>query len=164
MDKTSSPVASFNIDHDRLLPGLYVSRRDKRGNSAVTTFDIRMKRPNAEPPIGAAAIHTLEHMLAVYLRGHSGAFAEKVLYIGPMGCRTGMYLLVWGDAEPADVSGVLTDAFAFAAKFEGDVPASASAECGSCREHDLEGGKREAAEYLKNILSHLTAGNTAYPE
>ena len=122
-------VASFTIDHDRLLRGIYVSRKDSVGSETVTTFDVRIKRPNIEPPVDIPAIHTLEHLLAVYLRSDESGWADKVIYVGPMGCRTGMYLIFKGDLSSKDVADVITKSFEYVRDFEGIVPATTSKEC-----------------------------------
>jgi len=158
-----SPVVSFTINHDKLFPGVYVSRKDKVGSSTITTFDLRMKKPNSEIVLDNHAIHTLEHLMAVYLRGYSGEWAEKIIYIGPMGCRTGMYLLVNGDLESNDIIVLLKNMFGFIKDFEGEVPAATSVECGNFRDHDLEAAKFEAKQFVDKVLSCIGEKNTVYP-
>ena len=114
-------ITSFTIDHLKLLPGVYVSRKDKAGESVVTTFDIRMTRPNFEPVMNTAEVHTFEHLGATYLRNRED-YSDKVLYFGPMGCRTGFYLLLAGDYQSKDIVPLMVDMFTFIRDFEGDVP------------------------------------------
>ncbi len=115
------PIASFTVDHLRLLPGIYVSRRDRAGSEVITTFDIRITRPNYEPVINTAEIHTIEHLGATYLRNHKD-YADKILYFGPMGCRTGFYLLLAGDYESHEIVGLITGMFEFIRDYEGEIP------------------------------------------
>lgn len=156
-------VVSFTIDHDRMQRGIFVSRKDAVGHEMVTTFDIRMKIPNREPVLDNPAIHTLEHLLAVYLRGHSGEWAEKVIYIGPMGCRTGMYLIVKGDLSAADIVPLVKDAIAFVKEFTGIIPATTSMECGNYLDHNLAFAKWEAEKYYQEVLMNLKPENLSYP-
>ena len=114
-------IASFTVNHLALLPGIYVSRKDKVGDQVLTTFDLRMTAPNREPVINTAEIHTLEHLGATFLRNHPD-WKEKVIYFGPMGCRTGFYLILAGDYESKDVVSLVQEMFTFMADFEGDVP------------------------------------------
>ena len=114
-------IPSFTIDHIRLLRGIYVSRRDNVGGEVVTTFDVRMKEPNREPVLSPSAIHTMEHLVATFLRNHP-VWADRIIYWGPMGCLTGNYLIVKGDLASADILPLVREAFAFVAAFEGEVP------------------------------------------
>ncbi len=156
-------VASFEVDHDRLLRGVYVSRIDNVGAEKVTTFDLRMKLPNTDDLLSNGGIHTIEHLMATYLRTLSGSFADEVLYVGPMGCRTGMYLILKGLKTPQEIVPVLIDLFAYIEKFEGAVPATTSIECGNYREHNLEDAKSEAKEYLQ-LLKNIKEENMVYPQ
>ncbi|MCL1995621.1 MAG: S-ribosylhomocysteine lyase [Defluviitaleaceae bacterium] len=157
-------VASFAIDHDKLLPGLYVSRKDYINDGCVTTFDIRLKRPNIEPPLDVPAIHSMEHLLAVYLRGPLSGIADDVVYIGPMGCRTGMYLLMKGELVSEDVLEVVKNAFKYIIDFsEEEVPATTSAQCGNYREHNLFLAKWEAKKYYEEVLRNIKKENMVYP-
>ena len=122
-------ITSFTIDHIKLQPGLYVSRKDKAGTETVTTFDLRLTSPNGEPVMNTAEMHTMEHLAATYLRNEP-QWKEKVLYFGPMGCRTGFYLLLIGDYESRDVVGLVKDCFAFIRDFRGDVPGAPGTGCG----------------------------------
>jgi len=121
-------VGSFKIDHDRLLRGLYVSRKDNIGKETVTTFDVRMKRPNIEPPIDVPAMHTLEHLMAVYIRSEESGWASRIIYVGPMGCRTGMYIVVKDDLSVSDILPIMQATFEYIAEFKGMVPAAVSKE------------------------------------
>lgn len=155
MDK----IASFTINHLKLLPGVYVSRRDLAGDFPITTFDIRMTRPNREPVMNTAEIHTIEHLGATFLRNHK-LFKDKVLYFGPMGCRTGFYLLTRG-LTPAQALELTVESFRFMAAFEGAVPGASEVECGNYRDMDLPAAKAEAAAMLP-VLEALTADRLHY--
>lgn len=155
MDK----ITSFTINHLELLPGVYVSRKDKADNAVITTFDIRMTRPNFEPVMNTAEVHTIEHLAATFLRNHS-LWKERVLYFGPMGCRTGFYFLV-RDMEPAVAIKLVNDMLAFVADFEGAIPGATEVECGNYREQDLEGAK-EIARTMIPILKDWTVEKLAY--
>ncbi len=134
-------IASFCVDHTTLERGMYTSRID----GDVTTYDIRMKKPNAGDYLAVPALHTIEHLFATYAR--NSAFKEHVIYVGPMGCRTGFYLLV-RDLASADAIRLVQDSFRFMAAYEGDIPGASEKECGNYREQDLAGAKREAAAML----------------
>lgn len=157
-----SNVSSFEVDHDKMLKGVYVSRIDKVGNENITTFDLRMKLPNKEVVLENGAIHTIEHLMAVYLRTLSGDFSDEVLYVGPMGCRTGMYLILKGLPTPESIVPTLIELFSFIENFEGEVPATTSKECGNYRDHDLNGAKKEASLYLE-VLKNIKEENMVYP-
>ncbi len=156
-------VTSFTIDHDRLLRGIYVSRIDHVGGEALTTFDVRIKKPNTEPPIEISAIHTLEHLLAVYLRSEESGIADKIIYVGPMGCRTGMYIIVKGNMSSKDFLPYVTAAFEYVKDFEGKVPAATSKECGNYKDHNLTFAKYEANKYLSEVLLCIKDENLNYP-
>ncbi len=123
-------IASFTIDHLKLLPGVYVSRKDKVGQQVITTFDIRMTRPNFEPVLNTAEVHTIEHLGATFLRNDS-EFKDKTIYFGPMGCRTGFYMVLAGDYDSKDVVELVTRMFIFMKDFEGDVPGACAKDCGN---------------------------------
>ena len=123
-------ITSFTIDHLKLLPGFYVSRKDRVGEQTVTTFDIRMTRPNYEPVMNTAEMHTIEHLAATYLRNHA-EYGSKILYFGPMGCRTGFYLLLNGDYTSKEIVPLLTSMFLFIRDYEGDVPGACAKDCGN---------------------------------
>lgn len=143
-------IPSFTIDHSVLDRGVYVSRIDSVGSEKVTTFDIRMKRPNREPPLEPETQHTLEHLAATYLRNNK-SFADQVLYWGPMGCLTGSYLIVKSEQSPEDVIPYLIDMFNFIMNAE-EVPGTKPEECGNCTLHDLVHAKYEAAKFLTEVL------------
>ena len=129
-------ITSFTIDHLKLVPGVYVSRKDPAGDTIVTTFDLRITRPNEEPVMNTAEVHTLEHLGATFLRNHP-VFGEKVLYFGPMGCRTGFYLLLSGDYTSSDIVPLIRDLFAFIADFDGEVPGASPKDCGNYLDMNL---------------------------
>lgn len=155
-------IPSFTIDHLRLLPGIYVSRKDAVGSETVTTFDIRMKAPNLEPALGQGAIHTIEHLAATYLR-NDAEWADKIIYWGPMGCLTGNYLLMKGDLESKDIVELMTRTFRFVAEFEGEIPGAAAKDCGNWLLHDLPMARYEARKYLE-ILENISDENLIYPQ
>ena len=155
-------IPSFTINHNKLLHGIYVSRKDEVGGDVVTTFDIRMKEPNREPALHPGALHTIEHLAATYLR-NDAEWADRVVYWGPMGCLTGNYLLLKGDLEPRDIVPLMQRTFAFIAAFEGDVPGAAPQDCGNYLLHDLPMARLEAAKFLHEVLERMTDDNMAYP-
>lgn len=159
MDK----IPSFTIDHNKLLRGIYVSRKDKVGNEVVTTFDIRMKEPNREPVLGIPELHTIEHLAATYLR-NDPEWKDSIIYWGPMGCCTGNYLLMRGDLNPSDIVDLMRKTFAFVRDFEGEVPGTKPKDCGNCLLHNLPMAKYEAAKYLKEVLDVIEEKNMVYPE
>ena len=129
-------ITSFTIDHLRLVPGVYVSRKDLAGTQTVTTFDLRITRPNEEPVMNTAEVHTIEHLGATFLRNHP-EFKDRVLYFGPMGCRTGFYLLLSGDYESADILPLVKEMFQFISTFEGEVPGASAKDCGNYLDMNL---------------------------
>ena len=155
-------IPSFTIDHNRLLRGIYVSRKDEVGGDTVTTFDIRMKEPNREPALHPGALHTIEHLAATYLRNDS-EWKDSIVYWGPMGCLTGNYLLMKGDLQPADIVELMKRTFAFVAAFEGDVPGAAPQDCGNWLLHDLPMARWEARKYLEEVLENIREENMNYP-
>lgn len=148
-------IQSFQVDHTKLRPGMYVSRVD----GDVVTYDIRMKTPNAGDYLANGALHTIEHLFATYVR--SSALSDHVVYFGPMGCRTGFYFLVRGMSHRAAVE-LARQAFDFIAGFSGPIPGAAVAECGNWKEHDLEGARREAAAYLPVLAGVRTDADLMY--
>lgn len=156
-------ITSFTIDHIKLQPGIYVSRKDKAGDSVVTTFDIRMTSPNEEPVMNTAELHTIEHLAATFLRNHP-EFGSKMLYWGPMGCRTGNYLLLIGDYESSDIVPLMTETFEFIRDFEGEVPGAAAKDCGNYLDMNLPMAKYCARKYLKEVLENITEKQLIYPE
>ena len=159
MENIMEKIASFTIDHIKLQPGVYVSRTDKIGNEAITTFDLRMTSPNEEPVMNTAEMHTIEHLAATYLR-NDPQWKERVLYFGPMGCRTGFYLLTRG-LTPAEALELTVESFRFMAGFEGAVPGASEVECGNYRDMDLPAAKAEAAAMLP-VLEALTGDELHY--
>ena len=155
-------IPSFTIDHNRLVPGIYVSRKDSVGNDTVTTFDIRMKAPNREPALHQGALHTIEHLAATFLRNNE-QWADRIVYWGPMGCLTGNYLLMKGDLRSEDIVGLMIDTFEFIASFQGDVPGTQPQDCGNCLLHDLPMARYEARKYLET-LRNIKPENLNYPE
>ena len=155
-------IPSFTIDHNRLLRGIYVSRKDKVGGDVVTTFDIRMKEPNREPALHPGALHTIEHLAATYLR-NDAEWKDRIVYWGPMGCLTGNYLLMRGDLQSRDIVALMERAFRFVADFEGEVPGAAPQDCGNYLLHDLPMARWEARKYLEEVLEKMTEANLVYP-
>lgn len=155
-------IASFTIDHLKLLPGIYVSRKDTVGKEVITTFDLRITRPNYEPVLNTAEIHTIEHLAATYLRNHP-EFGSKIIYFGPMGCRTGFYLLLAGDYESKDIVPLIKEMFLFIRDFEGEVPGAAAINCGNYLDMNLPMAKYVAARYLKEILDCMDDSHLVYP-
>ena len=156
-------ITSFTIDHLRLLPGVYVSRKDMVGDRVVTTFDIRMTRPNFEPVINTAELHAIEHLGATFLRNHK-EWGTKILYFGPMGCRTGFYLLLNGDYESNDIVSLLKEMFTFIKDFEGEVPGACAKDCGNYLDINLPMAKYVAAKYLNEVLKDIKEDRLIYPE
>ena len=154
-------IKSFTVDHKRLLPGVYVSRKDSTGHDVVTTFDIRMTRPNFEPVMNTAEIHTLEHLGATFLRNHK-EWGDKIIYFGPMGCRTGFYLLLAGDYESEDIISVLREMFEFVCHFEGEIPGAAPEACGNYLDQNLPMAKYLAEKYLDHVLTGITPDRLKY--
>lgn len=155
-------ITSFTIDHLRLLPGVYVSRKDMVGDRVVTTFDIRMTRPNFEPVINTAELHAIEHLGATFLRNHK-EWGENILYFGPMGCRTGFYLLLNGDYESRDIVSLLKEMFTFIKDFEGEVPGACAKDCGNYLDINLPMAKYIAKMYLNDVLVNITNDRLVYP-
>lgn len=154
-------IKSFTVDHKRLLPGVYVSRKDSTGHDVVTTFDIRMTRPNFEPVMNTAEIHTLEHLGATFLRNHE-EWGDKIIYFGPMGCRTGFYLLLAGDYESEDIISLLREMFEFVCHFEGEIPGAAPEACGNYLDQNLPMAKYLAEKYLEHVLTGITPDHLKY--
>lgn len=159
MDK----IASFTVNHLALEPGVYVSRKDAVGGDTVTTFDIRMTSPNDEPVMDTAAVHALEHLGATYLR-NDPEWGSRTLYFGPMGCRTGFYLLVAGDVTPAEIAGPLTAMFRWIAGYEGEVPGAHPRDCGNYLDINLPMARWEARRFLDRTLEDLDEAHMVYPQ
>lgn len=155
-------ITSFTIDHIKLEPGLYVSRKDKVGAETVTTFDLRLTKPNVDPVMSTAEIHAIEHLAATYLRNEL-TWADKVLYFGPMGCRTGFYLLLAGDLESRDVLPLVTDCFRFVAGYSGQIPGATPTDCGNYSDMDLPAANLRAKNYC-SLLENVKDTRLVYPE
>ena len=155
-------IPSFTIDHNQLLPGIYVSRKDNVGNDVVTTFDIRMKAPNREPALHPGALHTIEHLAATYLRNNE-EWQDRIVYWGPMGCLTGNYLLMKGDMKSEEIVKLMIDTFEFVANYDGVVPGTEPQDCGNYLLHDLPMARYEAKQYLK-VLKNIKPENLNYPD
>ncbi len=156
-------IASFTIDHTRLDRGVYVSRRDTLdGGAVVTTFDLRMKRPNREPAISQSALHTIEHLAATFLRNHP-QWGQRIVYWGPMGCCTGNYLLVSGDVSAVEIVPLVVETFRFIAEYEGEIPGANEHDCGNYLLNNLPMARYEARAYLA-VLRNITPEQLRYPE
>lgn len=156
-------IASFTINHLELYPGVYVSRKDNVGGSVITTFDIRMTRPNFEPVMNTAEMHAIEHLGATYLRNHAD-FGSKIVYFGPMGCRTGFYLLLNGDYASKDIVDLLTGLYKFIAEFEGEIPGASARDCGNYLDMNLPMAKYLGKKFLNEVLLNISDKNLTYPE
>lgn len=156
-------IASFTIDHLKLLRGIYVSRKDKVAGGVVTTFDIRMTRPNFEPVMNTAEIHTIEHLAATFLRNHK-EYGEKIVYLGPMGCRTGFYLLLAGDYQSKDIVPLITEMFQFISTFDDDVPGASAKDCGNYLDMNLPMARYVANKFLDEVLTDIGEENLIYPQ
>ena len=155
-------ITSFTIDHLRLLHGLYVSRKDSVGKEIVTTFDLRLTRPNAEPVMNTAEVHTIEHLAATYLRNQP-QWGDRVLYFGPMGCRTGFYLLLAGDLTARDVLPLVADCFRFIRDYRGEVPGARARDCGNYLDMNLSMANYWGARYV-HLLETMDETHLTYPE
>ena len=155
-------ITSFTIDHIKLQPGVYVSRKDPVGNEMITTFDLRMTSPNEEPVMNTAEMHTIEHLAATYLRNHK-EFGPKIIYFGPMGCRTGFYLLLAGDFESKDIVPLMVEMWEFIRDFKDEVPGASAKDCGNYLLQDLPMARYEAKKYLTEVLEVIKEENLVYP-
>jgi len=155
-------IPSFTVDHIHLQKGVYISRMDQVGDQYLTTYDLRMKRPNREPVINTAELHALEHLGATYLRNNN-EIKDDVIYFGPMGCRTGFYLILKGTRESESILPLLKDLFKFMANYEGDIPGATPKDCGNYQDMNLNMAKYEANLYLE-ILETIKADQLKYPE
>ncbi|MCI9611114.1 MAG: S-ribosylhomocysteine lyase [Eubacterium sp.] len=156
-------IASFTIDHNKLQPGVYVSRKDHVGDGVITTFDLRMTSPNEEPVMNTAEMHTIEHLAATYLRNHP-QYQDKTVYFGPMGCRTGFYLLLAGDYESADIVGLVTSMYEFIRDFKDEVPGASPKDCGNYLDMNLGMANYLAKKYLDEVLYSIDASRLVYPQ
>ena len=155
-------ITCFTINHLKLLPGVYVSRKDSFGDAVITTFDLRMTAPNREPVMNTAEMHTIEHLGATFLRNHKD-FGDRTVYFGPMGCRTGFYMLLAGDYDSEDILPLVIEMFEFIRDFDGDVPGAAPRDCGNYLDQNLSMAHYLADRYLK-VLKDATEENLHYPE
>lgn len=155
-------IASFTIDHIKLQPGVYVSRKDNVGAEVITTFDLRMTSPNEEPVMNTAEMHTIEHLAATFLRNHP-VYGDKTIYFGPMGCRTGFYLLLAGDYSSADIVPLMVDMYEFIRDFEGEVPGASPVDCGNYLDMNLNMAKYLAKRYLDQVLYGIGPDRLNYP-
>ena len=156
-------IASFTIDHIKLQPGIYVSRKDTVGAETLTTFDLRMTSPNEEPVMNTAEMHTIEHLAATYLRNHP-SWKEKTIYFGPMGCRTGFYLILAGNLDSTDIVELMKEMFAFIAGFEGEVPGASAKDCGNYLDMNLPMAKYLARKYLNEVINNISEDRLVYPQ
>ena len=157
-------IASFTVDHLRLLRGVYVSRRDVTPSGDVlTTFDVRMTEPNRQPALDPRVLHAIEHLAATFLRNHP-EWADRIVYWGPMGCCTGNYLIINGDYSSRDILPLLRETFEFIASWTGDIPGASPRDCGNYSFMDPEGARREARRYLDEVLLCASEANLNYPE
>lgn len=156
-------IASFTIDHIKLQPGIYVSRKDFVGKEVITTFDLRMISPNEEPVMNTAEVHTIEHLGATFLRNHK-EFSDKIIYFGPMGCRTGFYLLLAGDYASKDIVPLITEMFIFIRNFHDEVPGASAKDCGNYLDMNLNMANWLADRYLNHVLFNISEERLVYPE
>lgn len=156
-------IASFTVNHLDLYPGVYVSRKDYVGEHVITTFDLRMTRPNYEPVMNTAEVHTIEHLAATFLRNHKD-YGENIIYFGPMGCRTGFYLILSGDYESKDIIPLLQELYSFMSEFEGDVPGASARDCGNYLDMNLPMAKYLSKKYLVEVLDRITEERMHYPQ
>ena len=156
-------IASFTVNHIDLLRGIYVSRKDSVGNGMVTTFDLRWKVPNKEEVMGTGEMHAIEHLAATFLRNHP-VEKDNIIYFGPMGCRTGFYLLMKGDLETKDIVGLIKEMLEFVSKFEGEIPGATPRDCGNCADMNLSLARNEAKKYLVEVIENIGFDNLNYPK
>lgn len=154
-------ITSFTIDHNKLQPGLYVSRKDRVGTETVTTFDLRLTNPNEEPVMNTAEVHTIEHLGATYLRNQPD-WKNRVLYFGPMGCRTGFYLLLSGDYESREIVPLVLDCFRFIRDYRGQVPGACAKDCGNYLDMNLPMANYWGAKYTQ-LLENIDETRLVYP-
>ena len=156
-------IASFTIDHIRLMPGVYVSRKDTVGQEVITTFDLRMTSPNDEPVMNTAEVHTIEHLGATFLRNHPD-YKNKIIYFGPMGCRTGFYMLIAGDYHSRDILPLVIQMFEFIRDYRGEVPGDSPMDCGNYLDMNLNMANYLAERYLDRILYQIDDSHLIYPQ
>ncbi len=155
-------IASFQIDHLRLKRGVYVSRADKFGSTVITTFDLRMKEPNKEPVMDVPALHTLEHLGATFLRSHP-VWKDRTVYFGPMGCRTGLYIVLEGTLDSQAVVPLVQEFLRWTLAFRGEIPGASAIECGNWRDQNLEMAQWEAKKFLDEVMAFPKPENLNYP-
>ncbi len=155
-------IKSFTVNHLTLVPGIYESRRDPVGNSVVVTYDIRLIKPNISPVLGNPELHTIEHLGATFLRNHP-VYKDRIIYFGPMGCRTGLYLLISGDMMNEQLFVLVKDMFAFISTYDQEIPGTQAIECGNYRDHNLEKARKVAGNFL-NDLYMIEDTSLTYPE
>lgn len=156
-------IASFTVNHLDLLTGIYVSRKDYIGAVTLTTFDLRFTRPNLEPVMGTAGIHTIEHLGATFLRNHV-EWKDRVIYFGPMGCRTGFYLILTGDLESGDIVPLINEMIDFIIGYEGEIPGYSPRDCGNYLDNNLDMAKYYARKYQKEVLQDMKSERLNYPK
>ena len=156
-------ITSFTIDHIKLIPGVYVSRVDYVAGHPITTFDLRMTSPNDEPVMNTAEMHTVEHLAATFLRNHA-EYKDKTIYFGPMGCRTGFYLLLAGKYKSKDIVPLMVEMFDFIANFHDEVPGASAKDCGNYLDMNLPMARYIAKKYLDEVLTDITDERLVYPE
>ncbi len=156
-------IASFTIDHLKLQPGVYVSRKDTVGAEVITTFDLRMTSPNEEPVMNTAEMHTIEHLAATFLRNHP-QFGEKTIYFGPMGCRTGFYLLLAGDYSSKDIVPLMIQMYEFIRDYKDEVPGASAKDCGNYLDMNLPMANYLAQKYLEQVLYQINHSRLIYPQ
>lgn len=156
-------IASFTIDHLKLQPGVYVSRKDTVGAEVITTFDLRMTSPNEEPVMNTAEMHTIEHLAATFLRNHP-QFGEKTIYFGPMGCRTGFYLLLAGDYTSKDIVPLMIQMYEFIRDYNDEVPGASPKDCGNYLDMNLPMANYLAQKYLEQVLYQINHSRLIYPQ
>ena len=155
-------ITSFTIDHIKLIPGVYFSRRDTVVNEIITTFDLRVTNPNEEPVMNTAEMHAIEHLAATFLRNHK-EYGSKIIYFGPMGCRTGFYLLLAGDYDSKDIIPLMIELFQFIANFHDEIPGASAKDCGNYLDMNLPMARYLAKKYLNDVLSNITEQQLYYP-
>lgn len=157
-------IESFKVNHEILKRGIYVSRKDYNTSNEViaTTFDIRIKEPNREPVINISELHTIEHLGATFLRNHP-VYKKETIYFGPMGCRTGFYVILKGDLESKDIIDIMKEMFTFIAEYEGEIPGADAKSCGNYLDQNLPMAKYEAQKFYKEVLENMEQENMVYP-
>ena len=156
-------IASFTVNHLKLIPGVYVSRQDKIGQETITTFDLRFTTPNLEPPMDNPGIHSIEHLVATFLRNHP-TWSNKTIYFGPMGCSTGFYVIFAGDLKSEDILPVLNEAAKFVLDYEGEIPGYSPRDCGNYLDNNLALAKIYMKKFKEEVLDNPTAERLNYPE